>query len=194
MGLPAVDREVSLDVVLNLVVANTMERSASIEISRWGVDMQLITERLILRPWAETDAGDLYRYAKDDRVGPIAGWPPHSSVDNSAEIIRTVFSAPETYAVCLKEDNRAIGSIGLMIGAVRQGDSGHRGGDRLLDRRPVLGQGVDTGGGSRARSPWFRGLETGQNLVRILRREREIETRSGKMRLQLAPHPQGHLL
>ena len=79
--------------------------------------MQLTTERLILRPWAETDAGDLYRYAKDDRVGPIAGWPPHSSVDNSAEIIRTVFSAPETYAVCLKEDNRAIGSIGLMIGA-----------------------------------------------------------------------------
>ncbi len=49
--------------------------------------------------------------------GPIAGWPPHSSVDDSAEIIRTVFSAPETYAVCLKEDNRAIGSIGLMIGA-----------------------------------------------------------------------------
>ena len=51
--------------------------------------MQLATERLILRPWAETDAEDLYRYAKDDRVGPIAGWPPHSSVDNSAEIIRT---------------------------------------------------------------------------------------------------------
>lgn len=79
--------------------------------------MQLTTERLILRPWAEADAEDLYRYAKDDRVGPIAGWPPHSSVDDSAEIIRTVFSAPETYAVCLKEDNRAIGSIGLMIGA-----------------------------------------------------------------------------
>ena len=79
--------------------------------------MQLTTERLILRPWAETDAEDLYRYAKDGRVGPIAGWPPHSSVDNSAEIIRTVFSAPETYAVCLKEENRAIGSIGLMIGA-----------------------------------------------------------------------------
>ena len=79
--------------------------------------MQLTTERLILRPWAETDAEDLYRYAKDDRVGPIAGWPPHSSVENSADIIRTVFSAPETYAVCPKEDNRAIGSIGLMIGA-----------------------------------------------------------------------------
>ena len=54
--------------------------------------MQLATERLILRPWAETDAEDLYRCAKDDRVGPIAGWPPHSSVDDSAEIIRTVFA------------------------------------------------------------------------------------------------------
>ncbi len=73
--------------------------------------MQLATERLILRPWAETDAEDLYRYAKDDRVGPIADWPPHSSVDDSAEIIRTVFSAPETYAVCLKEDNRATNSL-----------------------------------------------------------------------------------
>ena len=157
--------------------------------------MQLTTERLILRPWTEADAEDLYRYAKDDRVGPIAGWPPHSSVDNSAEIIRTVFSAPETYAVCLKEDNRAIGSIGLLIGARSDKEiPDTEGGNRLMDRRPVLGQGADTGGDSRAHSPWFRGLETGQNLVRVLRREREIETRSGKMRLCLAPHPQGRLL
>lgn len=157
--------------------------------------MQLTTERLILRPWAETDAEDLYRYAKDDRVGPIAGWPPHSSVDNSAEIIRTAFSAPETDAVCLEEDNRAIGSIGLMIGARSDKEiPDTEGENRLLDRCPALGQGADTGGDSRAHSPWFRGLETGQNLVRVLRREREIETRSGKMRLCLAPHPQGHLL
>lgn len=47
-------------------------------------------------------------------VGPIAGWPVHTSVDNSKEIIQTVLSADETYAVCLKEDNRAIGSIGLI--------------------------------------------------------------------------------
>lgn len=77
--------------------------------------MVLETERLILRPWNEADAESLYEYAKDDRVGPITGWPPHTSVENSREVIKTVLSAPETYAVCLKEDNRAIGSIGLMI-------------------------------------------------------------------------------
>lgn len=78
--------------------------------------MILQTERLILRPWNETDAESLYEYAKDERVGPIAGWPAHTSVENSREIIKNVLSAPETYAVCLKEDNRAVGSIGLMIG------------------------------------------------------------------------------
>lgn len=71
------------------------------------------TKRLILRPWEETDAQSLYEYAKDERVGPIAGWPVHTSVENSLEIIKNVLSAEETYAVCLKEDNKAIGSIGL---------------------------------------------------------------------------------
>ena len=78
--------------------------------------MVLTTERLILRPWEDTDAESLYEYAKDERIGPVAGWPVHTSVKNSLEIIRTVLAAPETYAVCLKEDNRAIGSIGLMVG------------------------------------------------------------------------------
>lgn len=70
------------------------------------------TERLILRPWLETDAESLYEYAKEPAVGPIAGWPVHSSVENSLEIIRNVLSADEIYAVCLKTDNVAIGSIG----------------------------------------------------------------------------------
>ena len=78
--------------------------------------MILTTERLILRPWEESDAESLYEYAKDERIGPPTGWPAHTSVRNSLEIIRTVLAAPENYAVCLKEDNRAIGSIGLMVG------------------------------------------------------------------------------
>ena len=76
--------------------------------------MTLETTRLLLRPWRIEDAEALYEYARDPEVGPPAGWPPHTSVENSREIIRTVFSAPETYAVCLKEDTRSpIGCVGL---------------------------------------------------------------------------------
>lgn len=77
--------------------------------------MILETERLILRPWQEQDADELYEYAKDPDVGPIAGWPVHTSVENSRDIIRNVLSVPETYAVCLKEDGKAIGSVGLKL-------------------------------------------------------------------------------
>ena len=78
--------------------------------------MNMETERLILRPWCEDDAESLFAFAKDPAVGPIAGWPTHTSVENSREIIRNVLAVNETYAVCLKTDNKAIGSIGLMIG------------------------------------------------------------------------------
>ena len=76
----------------------------------------LETPRLLLRPWEETDAETLYKYAKDPAVGPIAGWPPHTSVENSREVIRTILSAPETYAVVLKQTGEPVGSIGLMFG------------------------------------------------------------------------------
>lgn len=77
--------------------------------------MILTTKRLILLPWEESDAESLYTYAKDPSIGPIAGWPVHTDVKNSLEIIRNVLNTPETYAICLKEDNEAIGSVGLHL-------------------------------------------------------------------------------
>ena len=74
------------------------------------------TARLILRPWEESDAEELYRYAKNPAIGPIAGWPPHASVEESLQVIRQVFSAPETYAVVLKETGKPVGSIGFLFG------------------------------------------------------------------------------
>ena len=78
--------------------------------------MILETKRLILRPWEESDAENLFKYASHPDVGPIAGWAVHTSVENSREIIRRVLSAPETYAVVLKESGQPVGSIGLMLG------------------------------------------------------------------------------
>jgi len=74
------------------------------------------TERLILRRWEEFDAEALYKYASNPDIGPVAGWPPHTSVENSLEIIRTVFSAPEVYAVVLKSTGEAVGTCGIMTG------------------------------------------------------------------------------
>ena len=75
--------------------------------------MILETERLILRPWEEADAEECYQYAKDPRVGPIAGWPVHTSVENSRQVIREILMVPENYAIVLKETGAPVGSIGL---------------------------------------------------------------------------------
>ena len=75
----------------------------------------LVTNRLILRRWEDGDAEDLYKYASDPDVGPIAGWPPHQSVDESRDVIKYVLSGKEAYAICLKEDGKAIGAIELKL-------------------------------------------------------------------------------
>ena len=75
--------------------------------------MVLEIERLILRPWEEADAGECYKHAKDPLIGPIAGWPAHTSVENSRQVIRDVLMVPETYAIVLKETGLPVGSIGL---------------------------------------------------------------------------------
>lgn len=79
----------------------------------------LETDRLILRPWRYNDAASLYRYASDPEVGTPAGWPPHTSVEMSREVIREVFSAPETYAVVLKSVGEPVGCCGLVPEGVR---------------------------------------------------------------------------
>lgn len=73
----------------------------------------LTTERLILRAWKETDLDDLYEYAKNELVGPNAGWAVHKSKEESKEIIDMFIRSGETYAIVLKKEDRVIGSIGL---------------------------------------------------------------------------------
>ncbi len=78
--------------------------------------MILTSKRLVLRPWNENDAVALYEYAKSPEVGPIAGWPVHTDIHYSRQIIKDVLSVEETYAVVLKGTDSPIGSIGLMMG------------------------------------------------------------------------------
>jgi len=62
----------------------------------------------------ESDAEELYKYASDPEIGPRAGWPPHQSVEESREIIRTILSNERTWAVMLKETEKLVGCIGYL--------------------------------------------------------------------------------
>lgn len=73
------------------------------------------TRHLILRPWEETDsdAEQLYLYARDPMIGPAAGWPPHKSVEESRQILHRILCTPEIYAVLPKQTGRPAGAAGI---------------------------------------------------------------------------------
>lgn len=71
------------------------------------------TDNLTLRHWRNSDAESLYNLAKNPNIGPIAGWPPHESVDDSLNIIKMVFVGEECYAIL--KDDELIGCVELLI-------------------------------------------------------------------------------
>lgn len=71
------------------------------------------TERLLLTMWTLEDAKSLYEYAKNPNVGPIAGWAPHKSVEESKEILNDIFIPAEAWAIRDKYNNKVIGTIAL---------------------------------------------------------------------------------
>lgn len=73
----------------------------------------LETARLLLTPWREEDAEALYALASDPDIGPMCGWEPHRSVEDSRRIIRDVFSAPEVCAILSRENGTLLGAVGL---------------------------------------------------------------------------------
>jgi len=73
----------------------------------------LETERLILRPWKESDYKDLFEYASNSLVGPNAGWKPHKNEEESKEIITMFIENKEVYAIELKSEGKVIGGIGM---------------------------------------------------------------------------------
>lgn len=77
--------------------------------------MTFETERLVLRHWRESDAKSLFKYAKDPDVGPVAGWNPHKSEEESLCIIKNILCGDEDYAICEKGSDEAIGSVSLKM-------------------------------------------------------------------------------
>lgn len=122
--------------------------------------MTLETPRLLLRPWQEADAEELYRWASDPLVGHAAGWTPHASVEDSLHIIRTLLSQPDTFAVLPRDgEGGPIGSVGVFT----------TGAPEIADE-PEIGYWL-------ARPFWGRGLipEVVEELLRWQFQERNAE-------------------
>jgi len=82
------------------------------------------TERLILRPIVESDAEAIFEYCKNENVGPNAGWKPHADMEETREVMKTVFLYKENvFGIELKEAKKIIGSIGLVPDPKRQNES-----------------------------------------------------------------------
>lgn len=71
----------------------------------------LHTERLILRPWRQSDLDDLYAYASVDGVGQMAGWKPHENKEESQQILNMFIEQKKTFA--LEYQGKVIGSLGI---------------------------------------------------------------------------------
>ena len=78
-------------------------------------DAPIETERLLLRPFRESDAEAFFECCQNPNIGNNAGWKPHGSLEESQEILRSVFiSQSGIWAITLKEDGRLIGSVGII--------------------------------------------------------------------------------
>ena len=71
------------------------------------------TERLILRPWKQTDLDDFFEYACVDGVGEMAGWKHHENKEKSQSILDLFINDDRTFAIVLKDNNKVIGSLGV---------------------------------------------------------------------------------
>ena len=73
----------------------------------------IITSRLILTAWRQSDYKDLYEYDSSELLGPRDGWKSHKPEEESKEIINMFIKNNDSYAIVLKEKNNVIGGIGL---------------------------------------------------------------------------------
>ncbi len=74
---------------------------------------QIETERLLLRPFRDSDLDDFYAYASVEGVGEMAGWKHHESKEHTKQILDNFIREDKTFAICLKESGKVIGSLGV---------------------------------------------------------------------------------
>ena len=73
--------------------------------------MSIVTDRLILRPFLETDAADVYEYLKEPSVNCFACMRLNSLEEARAEVKRHLGETEYHFAIALKDSGKVIGEI-----------------------------------------------------------------------------------
>ena len=82
---------------------------------------ELITERLILRKFTEEDREALYEILKDEEVNRFLPWFPAASLMEAETFLKERYldsyqqERGYQYAICLREENRPVGYIGVSM-------------------------------------------------------------------------------
>ena len=83
--------------------------NAPVDVTSWYLE----TNRLILRPWRESDLEDLYEYASAEGVGEMAGWTHHKDMEESRRILKMFQWENKTLAIVFRKNGKVIGSLGM---------------------------------------------------------------------------------
>jgi len=68
---------------------------------------------LLLRDFRFSDVSDLHDLARDERVGPSAGWKPHENETQTAQWLMAAVQDQNVWAIEDKDSRRLIGTIAL---------------------------------------------------------------------------------
>ena len=79
------------------------------------------TNRLVLRPFSESDAPDVFESCKNPNLGNNAGWKPHETIEETIDVLNAIFIGKEgVWAIVSKETKQVIGSIGIIPDSKRE--------------------------------------------------------------------------
>ena len=70
--------------------------------------MNLESDRILLRHWKESDANDLYYAASNPNIGLNAGWTPHKDINESLEIIKTIFNMSQYLPLNIRKTKKLL--------------------------------------------------------------------------------------
>ena len=88
-------------------------RDGTVDFSFSVKDIELETERLLIRPWKRGDIQDFHAYASVPGVGEMAGWHHHRSLAETDRILNHFIEGEEVLALVSKADRKVIGSLGI---------------------------------------------------------------------------------